>query len=202
MVGVKYKKEFASHFAIEPVFTSGDARRFLANMGASGAYARLFVHKLVKAGELLRISKGKYTFKKDEAVVGFAFRPFYYGLEYALTIRRIWTQMANPVIVTTTKAVPGPRKELGRMVQVRRISEKVFFGIEYLKYGDIFVPVSDVEKTLLDFIYYRISPGEEVFDKLLASSDAEKLRRYQRKFGGRVASRLDAIRDAYSAGPA
>ena len=190
---VKYEKEFRGHFAKEPMFTFGDTRRFLGSLGASEAYAKLFIHNQIKRHGLLRIGKGRYTFRNDEAVVGFGFRPFYYGMEYALTLRRLWTQMANPVVITATKAVPGTRQSMGRTILVRRISRSMFFGIEYIRYGDVFIPVSDVEKTLIDFIYYRVAPGEGVLGELVAEVDPKKMGAYKKRCGKRVRAALSKL---------
>ena len=58
-------------------------------MGSSEEYSRLLLHNLVKSMRLVRIKKGFYTFSRDENVIGVAFRPFYYGMEYALALRKI-----------------------------------------------------------------------------------------------------------------
>ena len=102
---------------------------------ASDSYVKLFMHLQTKRHGLLKIGKGKYTFIRNDATVGFAFTPFYYGMEHALTIHGLWTQMTNPVIITTGKAVPGIREAAGYRIVVRRIAKRMFFGIEYLKYG-------------------------------------------------------------------
>lgn len=185
-----YEKRFAEHFSKVPIFTSGDARRFLKKMGASEAYIKLFMHNQLKRHGLRRIGKGAYTFNDADAVVGFAFAPFYYGMEYALTIRRLWTQMADPVIITTRKVVPGMRESAGTQITVRRISERMFFGMEQVIYEGMFIPVSDAEKTLIDLIYYRVNIGAEDMGALIAACDKEKLRKYSKRCSARVRERL------------
>ncbi len=190
---MKYESQFRKYFRDVGIFTFRDARRFLKMMGASDAYAKLFVYNQVKAHGLLRVGKGYYTFVNNDALAGFAFSPFYYGLEYALTLHKLWTQMANPVIITTTSAVPGVRDSMGSRVIVRRISKKMFFGIERIKYNDIFIPVSDVEKTLVDFIYYRIGLNKEDTAAILKACDKRKLRRYASRSGKRTSISLSNI---------
>lgn len=181
-----YDREFRRYFSNVMLFTFKDAERFLKRMGASKAYAKLFIHNQIKRHGLLRVGKGRYTFSKNEAIAGFAFSPFYYGLEYALTIHRIWTQMANPVVITATKAVPGVRTSMGGRIIVRRISERMFFGMEMVKYSDIFVPVSNPEKTLLDFIYYKIGLSDIDAASLLRACDRKKLINYSKRYGRMV----------------
>lgn len=181
---MKYETAFTEFFSKQNLFTSSDARRFLTGLGASEAYIRLMLHNMVKSGKLNRIKKGVYTFSRNEAVIGFAFRPFYYGLQYALTIRKLWTQQSVPVIITTTKANPGARQVMGLRIILRRINENGFFGFEYINYGGVFVPVSDIEKTLLDFIYYDVNIDPETLAVLKGKSDENKLMQYSRKLFG------------------
>lgn len=175
---MKYESAFVDFFSKQNLFTFMDARRFLMDLGGSKAYLRLMLHNLVKSGKLYRIKKGVYTFSRNEAVVGFAYRPFYYGLQYALTIRKLWTQQSVPVIITTSKANPGARQTMGIRVIIRRINDNGFFGIEYVKYSGLFVPVSEIEKTLLDFIYYDEKIDPETMELLKAKSDQKKLKQY------------------------
>lgn len=190
---MKYEKEFENYFSKENIFTLGDARRFLSKLGASEAYAKLFIHNQVKRQRIFALGNGYYTFSNNEAVVGFRFAPFYYGLEYALTIRRLWTQMANPVVITASKAKPGVKEIMGHRVIVRRIAKRMMFGFEYVKYSGLFVPVSDIEKTIIDFTYYRIGLGSEDMRTLLGSADKRKLMAYALKSGARVRRSVEAL---------
>lgn len=144
------------------------------------------LHNMVQSGGLHRIGKGAYTFHRNEVSIGFKFRPFYYGLQYALTIRKIWTQQSVPVIITTGKANPGVRDIMGTRVVLHRINEKAFFGFEYLNYGELFVPVSDPEKTLLDFGYYGISLDPETMSALKNKVNKSKLLEYASRLGRKL----------------
>ncbi|MEM4066310.1 MAG: type IV toxin-antitoxin system AbiEi family antitoxin domain-containing protein [Candidatus Micrarchaeaceae archaeon] len=178
-----YKRRFSEYFSRKPFFTFNEAERYLSREGATEGYCRLLLHNMVKKNELVRIKKGFYTFSRNEVVSGFAFRPFHYGLEYALSIRKTWTQQSIPVVVTTSKANPGIRDVLGYKILVRRISEKYFFGFEYLNYSNFFIPVSTPEKTALDFLYYGIKLDPETLHSLLAQSDPLILKDYASKPG-------------------
>ena len=187
---MKYENAFLEFFSKQSMFTTNDARRFMVELGASEAYIRLMLHNMVKSERIYRIKKGIYTASRNEAVVGFGFRPFYYGLQYALTIRKLWTQQSVPVIITTKKANPGARLVMGIKVILHRISRKGFFGFEYINYGGIFVPVSDPEKTILDFIYYGIKLDPETLSRLKEKSDETKLREYSLRLFGKRAENL------------
>ncbi len=180
---MKYETAFKNAFSTMQLFAAGDARRFLTRMGASTGYVRLFLHNMAARKEIFRISSGYYSFTDNEALAGFAFRPFYYGLGYALTIRGLWTQQSNPVIVTTTKTEPGIRSVMGHRVVVKRINVRAFFGFDYVKYSGLFVPVSTPEKTLIDFLYYKIHLDKETRSAIWKSADKKKIGKYARMLG-------------------
>ncbi|MEM4089071.1 MAG: hypothetical protein QW528_03920 [Candidatus Micrarchaeaceae archaeon] len=190
---MKYEKAFTDYFSRQLVFTIGDAARYLAGMGASRAYARLFMHNLLRRKAIYRLARGTYTFHDNEAVYGFAFRPFYYGLEYALTIRRLWTQQANPVIVTTSKANQGIRRINGTNVVLRRISENAFFGFEYISYAGVYVPVATPEKILLDILYYREKMPSGVMQALIDASSKKLLDAYAARLGEAYERRVQRL---------
>ena len=66
---------------------------------------------------------------------GFGFSPFYYGLEDALSLRNVWEQETNPVIITPRTVRVGIRKFEGRHFVVRRIDRSMFFGYTFVDYG-------------------------------------------------------------------
>jgi predicted transcriptional regulator of viral defense system len=185
---MKYEKDFIEYFSKLTLFSSDDADRFLSHYGSDYSYSRVFLHNLVVNGKLYRITKGIYTFSRNEAVYGFAFRPFYYGMEFALSVRKLWTQQANPVIITLTKSNAGIRKILGTNITIRRISQNAFFGFEYLNYMDLFIPVSRPEKIFLDFIYYGIDLDGETLINLMSTINPEILKEYAQRLGKRYLS--------------
>jgi predicted transcriptional regulator of viral defense system len=188
---MKYDSEFRKYFSKIPIFTFKDAARFLKKMGASDAYVKLFIHNQMKRHSLLRVGRGRYTFSNNEAMVGFAFAPFYYGLEHSLTLHKLWTQVSIPVIITTTKAVPGIRNSMGKRVLVRRISKNMFFGIERIMHNGVFVPVSDIEKTLVDFVYFNINLSDEETKRVMRECNVEKLARYAKKCNRGIRTRIE-----------
>lgn len=173
-----------------PVFSIRDVKTMLASRKARAGYVYLLLHNLMKRKEVTRVTKGVYTFHRNMHVVGFAFEPFYYGMEDALTIRGLWGQQANPVIVTARKARNGIRIFRDRNYVLHRIDPDHFFGYELLKHEDIWIPVSDPEKTLIDFFYFRRHLENGVLKILLRLVDGKKLdgylKRYDRRFAGKV----------------
>lgn len=190
---MKYQESFKWHFKKTQLFSFRDAERFLVKSGASREYTKLFVHNMLKKGEIFKIGKGYYTFFDNESVVGFAYAPFYYGLEYALTIQKIWTQMPNPVVITTRKVAPGSRTMGRSKVIIHRISKGMFFGFEYVDYSNLFVPVSDVEKTLIDLVYFRKRVSDEEMKLILERIDKRKLSAYLKKCNERLRSAVRGV---------
>jgi len=175
----------------QPVFSVADAKKILPS--ASWEYVHLLLHNLRQKGEIFRISRGIYSFREEMAVVGFAYSPFYYGLQQALSIHALWEQEANPVVITPRKVRGGIRKFEGNNYVVRRISRKMFFGYEMVKYSGFWVPVSDVEKTFLDMAYYRQHIGKGLEKEFAKKIDKKKLKKYLKAAPERVREKISKI---------
>ncbi len=178
---IKYKKEFMDHFRDRKYFSIKDAELFLMQGGASKDYARLMLYNLRKKGEIKRLKRGYYSFDEDLDIVGFIFEPFYYGLQEALSLQGLWEQGTNPVIITTRKVRTGMRSILGRNIIIRHIQKKMFFGYEPKRVKDRFMPVSDIEKTLIDFVYFKSALPDDVLREIIKRLDRNKLERYLKK---------------------
>jgi len=107
-------------------------------------------------------------------------------LQEALSLRNLWEQETNPVIVTPRKVRPGLRQIMGSNVLVRRIDRAMFFGFDLIKYYDLWLPVSDAEKTLIDFIYFKEHLPKPAFEELMARIDKKKLDSYLKKCNPRT----------------
>ena len=190
---MKYMKSFKEKFRDYPVFTIKDARLFFEKSGATKQYVYTTIHNLLKSEEIKKITRGIYTFHEDVTVVGFAFSPFYYGLQDALSWRNIWEQEVNPIVVTPRKMRTGVRSFLGRNYLVRHIEKAMFFGIDSLKQGNSWIPVSDPEKTLIDFVYYKEPIPEPVLDELLSTIKIDILNEHLEHVSRSVANRVREI---------
>lgn len=168
-----------------PVFTLSDIRVLLNIMHISSRYLKILINQLIKNKEIKHITRGVYTFHDDIAVVGFAFRPFYYGLEDALTYWNLWTQATNPIVMTTNGVREGIRKFEDANYSVNRIDPKLFFGFNFIKHYDMWIPVSDLEKTMLDLLYYKCDLRKDVMEKLLNLIDRNKLEMYLKFYNPR-----------------
>ncbi len=190
---MKYVKKFVEHFSDTPAFTARDARMFLLQQGASKEYAYLFITNLLRSGKLRKIRKGIYTFGDDPILAGFAFYPSYHGLQNALSILNLWEQETNTVIITPLKVRSGIREMLGGKVLIRRIDRKMFFGYDSVKYFDYWISVSDVEKTLIDFIYFKEPLSRDVLEEMKKRINRKKLGEYLERCPERVRKKIKAL---------
>ncbi len=165
-----------------PVVKLIEIKTALKSKGISDAYLKRIVNYMMHRGELKKITRGVYTLHDDITVVGFAFQPFYYGLENALTIRKLWEQGTNPIIITPRKVRSGVRKFSDSNYVVQRVDDSLFFGYELVKYYDFWIPVSDLEKTLIDFFYFRHYLREDVLKELKRKISEEKLNGYLKRY--------------------
>ena len=183
---MKYVGEVRERFANAPVFTISDLKVLLGRKGISRGYLHLLVHNLLARGEVKRVSRGVYTFRSELEAVGFGFRPFYYGLQEALSLRNLWEQETNPVVITPRKVRTGVRTFEGANYVVRRISRRMFFGFDMVRYADFWIPVSDVEKTLIDFVYFRQPLSREAAAEIRKRADKKALDGYLKRCPARV----------------
>ena len=175
---MKYIHEFLKHFSKVPVFSARDAEQFLMYIGSGKKYPKRFIQNMQVRNRIFRLAKGIYTTQNNSEVIGFAFSPFYYGLTYALSYYNVWEERANPVIVTTKIVRSGTRKAMGINISVFRIPKNLFFGYDMVKGETIYYPISDLEKTFIDLVYFGISLREDTLKRLVARFDRRKLREY------------------------
>ena len=134
-----------------PYFTINDVKRITKNK----RYSYLLLNMLVKRGEIFRLAKGFYSKYDDPSLIVFYFKPAYIGLQDAMSYLNLWEQESITIIITTRKVRNGIRKVLGNNVLVKRINPHYFFGFDFLKIDNFYLPISDVEKTFIDLIYFN-----------------------------------------------
>lgn len=178
---MKYAKSLREHFGKRAVFTARDVALYFSNKKLGDAYRNLLLHNLMKSGEIGQVKKGIYTFGDDIACVAFAYPPSYYGLQDALSMHGLWEQETNPVVITARRVRQGLRQFAGRNYLVRRISRKMFFGFSQERHNWMSVPVSDIEKTLIDFFHFRERLEPEALGEIKKRIDMRKLNEYLEK---------------------
>ena len=188
-----YENRLRDVYKEEYKFTKKDASKLFSKDKISNEYLDQLLHNLVKQNKIIRITNGSYTFKKDLMVSGFAYSPFYYGLQEALSLRNLHEQETNPIIITTNKIKPGIKTIQGSNVLLRRIDCKYFFGFDFIKYYDMEIPVSDYEKTLIDFVYYNEPLSKEVINDLKKKIDKKKLEKYLSRYPEKIRYKIDLL---------
>ncbi|TAL47278.1 hypothetical protein EPN87_03365 [archaeon] len=168
-----------------PVFDTRSVSRLVGNEN----YAYVVLNHLVKKGEIKRLTKGHYSVHEEPSLLVYCVKPAYLGLQDAMSFHNLWEQETNPVIVTTRKVRVGARKVFESNVIIRRISPKHFFGFEYHEYNGVLLPVSDVEKTFIDMVYFN-ELRKDMVSAFRKKVDKEKLRRYLEKYDKRFADKV------------
>jgi len=174
----KYLNEVMEFFKKTPVVSTRDIRLIINKNITRKNYTHLLVHNLIKSGRVKKVVKGFYTIHDESTVAVFCFKPAYIGLQDALSLHNLWDQESNAVIITAKKVRSGVRRILDSNVVVHRINPRYFFGSELIKYGNFYVSVSDVEKTLIDFVYFKEPLDKEVLKEIKRRVEKEKINKY------------------------
>ena len=190
---------FIRRFSSEayPVFTSGDASKFMKALGATPAYTNFFLKYLIRGGKIVRITKGTYTFNNDAELYGFGFQPFYYGLQHALTLNDLWSEQTAPIVITTRNVKTGKRDIGNARIFIKRIKPDYFFGFSNIVYGNRYLPVSDPEKTLIDFVYFRKALSGQTYADMIKDVDRKVLNQYLKHYNEKVVKTVRNIVEIY-----
>lgn len=151
-----------------------------------GNYAKLLVSNLLKKGKIKKVGKGMYTQYSESSLAVFAFTPSYLGLQSSLSFHGLWEQETIPVILTTKKARIGIRKIMDSNVLIRKIDRKFFFGFEYVKEGNFYLPYSNIEKTFIDMIIFNQKIDKETLHQLRKRINKKKLFEYLRRYSSKT----------------
>jgi len=144
-------------------------------------YAYVVMNHLVKRGEVKRITRGYYTVRDDPSLLVHCLKPAYIGLQDAMSFHNLWEQETSPIIITNRRVRRGIREVMGHNVLVRRISRDYFFGYDHYEHGDFSLPVSDVEKTFIDMVYFG-EMEKSMVRKFKTRIDRKRLESYLTKY--------------------
>ncbi len=177
---VKRLPEVESLFKRSPVVSFDSVEKTLKN--GKKQYARHLIRNLLLKGKIRKLAKGWYTQGNDSSLAVFCFQPAYFGMQDALSFHKIWEQETIPIIITTKRVKQGIRKIMGGNVLVRRIKKEYFFGFESHEQNGMYLPYSDVEKTLIDMLYFRENISKDVLNCILKKIDTKKLGDYLKRY--------------------
>lgn len=183
---IKYLNKIRELFNKKPVVSLDEIRVILnflkKKFKLQEDYSYLLVHNLVKKGEIKRITKSYYSKYDDPVFSVLCFQPAYLALEEALSFHNLWEQETNVVIISSKKIRTGPRNILDSKVILHRIKKEYFFGYEFLKYGNFYLPISDIEKTFIDLVYFKRRLDKETMKDLRKKIDKKKLKKYLERY--------------------
>lgn len=189
----KYLEQIKSLFKKSPIVHAGSIARIVKSKKKIKQYHKQIIKNLIKRGKIERITKGYFTKYRDPSLAVFCFEPAYLGLQDALSYHNLWEQEAIPIIITTRKVRQGIRKILETNVLIRRISSKYFFGFDYVKYGDFYLPVSDIEKTFIDMVYFRQNLDKDLLKNFKKRINIQKLKTYTKKYPKKISNRIEKL---------
>jgi len=153
-------------------------------------YAKLLISNLLKKKTIFKIGKGFYTKHYDISLAVFSFKPAYLGLQCALSYYGLWEQETIPVIVTTKKVRRGLRDILGGNVLIRNIDKRFFFGVNLVKEGSHYYPYSDLEKTVIDLIWFNEKIDLKILKKILNKIDFVKFNKYLKVYDKKFQNKM------------
>jgi hypothetical protein len=118
-----------------------------------------------------------------------------------MTCREIWSQLTH-VCVITTKNVKRNKVKLFNdsdfWADVHHVPPKYFFGFSTVLYNNREIPVSDPEKTLIDFVYFRIKISPDDYILLCKKVDKQKLSSYLLPYDAKTSKTVVNIYEKYS----
>jgi len=98
---------------------------------------------------------------------------WYLGLESALLQNKVVWQAINKIIIINSK-FSGNFIILKQVFQFKKMSKGLFFGVIELNFQNTILKYSDIEKTIVDFVYYK----KKVPLDLLDQKNKQKLKKY------------------------
>jgi hypothetical protein len=107
-----------------------------------------------------------------------------------LSIHHLWEQQAIPIILTARKVKPGIRKVLGVNTRIRKIKKNYLFGFDYLKDGEFYLPYSDIEKTLIDFVVFKEKISKEVLALMKKRLNMKKVNKYLKAYSKKTRKKV------------
>ncbi|MBI4972635.1 MAG: hypothetical protein HZC16_02320 [Candidatus Omnitrophica bacterium] len=146
----------------------------------------------VAKGRLLKLRKDLYEVVEpgmdsrapDLYIANRLYAPSYVSLETALSIYSVIPDIASGVTSVTTRPTRTFKNKYGLFLY-RTCQKRAFTGYKLMLYEGVKVYVADIEKALVDFLYYRLRDGysldfkeERLNKKILKKADWQKALRY------------------------
>ncbi len=168
------------------------------------------VSLLAKIGWLLRIKKGLYVIVTDFSTLGFNDLSIYLivkalnensyiSFESALQHHGIFDQMLSAVESVTFERA-RKYKFQDTKINFLSIKKKLYFGLSSERIESDFVNIADIEKAILDMLYFRknsynISLIWEKLNEYKRDFDFKKLIRYAKRFNDTIVRQVGFLLD-------
>lgn len=178
----KYLKKVEILLKKSPVVNYGSINRIVTHKDKNNKYTKRMINYLVSKLLLKRLMKGYYTSKNNNSLAVFCLQPAYLGLQDALSFYDLWEQETIPVIITSRNVRAGIRKVLGSNVFIRKIDKKYLFGVDYNLQDGVALPYSDIEKTLIDMVYFKEKIDGDTLRNIIKRIDKKKLNIYLKSY--------------------
>ncbi len=178
----KHLKRVREYIKKSPVVTASSIKRIIKEKKDVKEYSKQLIRNLVRKGELKKLARGCYTKHEDPSLAVLCYKTAYLGLQDALSFHNLWEQETIPVIITATKPRPGLREVNGMNIMIKRIKKEYFFGYNYYEQESFYLPYSDIEKTLIDMIYFKQNISRQVKENLTKKINKKKLESYLQKY--------------------
>jgi predicted transcriptional regulator of viral defense system len=156
-------------------------------------YAKLLISNLLKNGKIRKVGKGFYTKFIESSLSVFSFKPAYLGLQSALSFHKVWEQETIPIILTTKKVRRGIRKVMDSNIFIRNIDKRYFFGFDFVREGEFYLPYSNLEKTFVDMVVFNQKMDDEVIKNIKNKIDKKKLNTYLKRYSVKIRNRVRDI---------
>jgi len=186
----KYIKQVEHLLEKSPVVTSGSIKHMVKSRQYAGQLIRQFIIK----EKMQRLAKGCYSAIGDPSLAVFCFKPAYLGLQDALSFHNLWEQETIPVIITSARVRQGLRNIGGGNALIRRLDKKYLFGYTYYSsVSDLYLPYSDLEKTFIDFVYFRQHIDKQPLKEIIKRIDRKKLASYLTRYPTLIQKRVQNL---------
>lgn len=174
----KYLRDIEKLFNKSPVVSFSSILRIVRKKKKVKQYTKNLIRHLILTEKIRKLTKGYYTLHDDPSLLVYCLKPSYLALQDALSHHNLWEQEAIPIIITPRKVRQGIRKVLGMNVLIKRISKKYFFGFDYYKHDNFYLPYSDLEKTFVDMVYFKEKLSVDAIKNIKKGIDNKKLNSY------------------------
>jgi hypothetical protein len=178
----KYQKKVLDLFEKSPIVCFKSIENIVKEKKNIKQYTKQLIRNLLMQDKIKIIGKGFYSKYEDPALFVLCLQNSYLGLHSALSYYNLWEQETNPVILTPNRIKQGIRVINGQNVLIKNINKKYVVGVEYHKDGSFYLPYSDIEKTFIDLIYFKIKLDKEIYKKFVKILNKNKLKIYLKKY--------------------